>query len=402
MSSVGANPRSRLKHHGKEIVVRERHQRPPVKDLGNKWKIFYWDYSSGKRCPHTKSWAKSKFPTRAEAQREADQFIEAVNERNNQPQQFPFGEGTLAALVAMCRERIWPLLKNSTRLNYDYFLNTHILPELGPMKLSKMRTLGLQDFFNSFSPRLAPKTIRNMHACLRTVLTQGKTWGIIRVNPAQGVRLPRKKARKPPVLLAKQDIRRVIDTLPEPTKSIVTLMVVGSLRVGEVAALRWQRIQPDRIEIVERFYEGEFDDTKTDAGRRSIPLDSHGILKAVLEATWRRSKYRKPDDLVFTNAKGGPVNRRNLLRRHLKPTVKKLGLPATVDFRSFRTMHSSLMSSVGVRPEVTRDNMGHATVDVTQNVYNRTWWGERVEAVSLAAASVWREFTSGQQPARTM
>ncbi|HEV2731076.1 MAG TPA: hypothetical protein VGV15_13675 [Terriglobales bacterium] len=41
-------------------------------------------------------------------------------------------------------------------------------------------------------------------------------------------------------------------------------------------------------------------------------------------------------------------------------------MPATVDFRSFRTMHSSLMSSIGVWPEVTRDNMGHATVDVTQ------------------------------------
>ena len=391
----------RLKHHGKDIVVRERHQRPRVKDLGNKWKIFYWDYSSGKRCAHTKSWAKSKFPTWAEAQREADQFIEGINERNNQPQPFPFGEGTLAALVEMCRERIWPLLKNSTRISYDFFLETHILPKWGSVKLTKMRTIELQDFFNSFSPRLASKTIRNMHACLRTVLSQGKTWGIIRVNPAQGVRLPRKKARKPPVLLAKQDIRRVIDALPEPTKSIVTLMVVGSLRIGEVTALRWERIQPDQIEVVERFYEGEFDDTKTDAGRRSIPFDSLGILRAVLDATWQRSKYRKPDDLVFTNAKGGPVNRRNLLRRHLKPAVKKLGLPATVDFR-IRTMHSSLMSSVGVRPEVTRDNMGHATVDVTQNVYNRTWWEERVEAVSLAAASVWREFTPGQQPARTM
>jgi len=44
----------------------------------------------------------------------------------------------------------------------------------------------------------------------------------------------------------------------------------------------------------------------------------------------------------------------------------------------------------------------HATVDVTQNVYNRTWWEERVQAVSLAAASVWREFTPDQQPARPM
>ena len=175
--------------------------------------------------------------------------------------------------------------------------------------------------------------------------------------------------------------------------------MVGSLRIGEVAALRWERIHPDRIEIVERFYEGEFDDTKTDAGRRSIPLDSHGILRTVLDAAWQRSKYRKPEDLVFTNAKGGPVNRRNLLRRHLKPTVKKLGLPETVDFRCFRTMHSSLMSSIGVRPEVTRDNIGHATVDVTQNVYNRTWWEERVEAVSMAAATVWREFLAQPVPA---
>ena len=49
-------------------------------------------------------------------------------------------------------------------------------------------------------------------------------------------------------------------------------------------------------------------------------------------------------------SKGGPVSRRNLLHRQLKPTVKKLGLPPSVDFRNFRTMHSSLMSSIGVRP----------------------------------------------------
>jgi len=112
-------------------------------------------------------------------------------------------------------------------------------------------------------------------------------------------------------------------------------------------------------------------------------------LQRVLDATWQRSRYRNPGDLVFTNAGGGPVNRRNLLRRQLKPTVKKLGLPAAMDFPSFRTMHSSLMNSIGVRLEVTRDNMGHANVDATQNVQNRTWWEERVEAESMAAATYW-------------
>ena len=135
-----------------------------------------------------------------------------------------------------------------------------------------------------------------MHGCLRAVLHQGKVWELVGTHPAQGVRSPRKKARKPPVVLAKQDIRRVIEALPKPTKS----MVVGSLRIGEVTALRWGRIHSDRIEIVERFYEGEFDDTKTDAGRGASRL----IPPEFCVVHWMqlgRSKYRNPGELVFTS-----------------------------------------------------------------------------------------------------
>ena len=38
-------------------------------------------------------------------------------------------------------------------------------------------------------------------------------------------------------------------------------------------------------------------------------------------------------------------------------------------FRSFRTIHSSHMLREGARPEVVRDILGHANIDVTQNVY---------------------------------
>jgi hypothetical protein len=91
MILLGATHKSRLKHHGRRIVVRERHQRPRVSDLGTKWKIFYWDYSTGSRRGRTKSWAKSLVPTRTEAQRLADQFMETANGRNNEPQLFPPG-----------------------------------------------------------------------------------------------------------------------------------------------------------------------------------------------------------------------------------------------------------------------------------------------------------------------
>ena len=74
--------------------------------------------------------------------------------------------------------------------------------------------------------------------------------------------------------------------------------------------------------------------------------------------------------------------------RHIKVAAVKLGISKTVDFRSFRTMHSSLMLREGARPEVVRDNMGHANIDVTQNVYGKSWWEERVDAVTRAVEAV--------------
>jgi len=39
-------------------------------------------------------------------------------------------------------------------------------------------------------------------------------------------------------------------------------------------------------------------------------------------------------------------------------------------------MHSSHVLREGARPEIVRDNMGHANIDVTQNVYGKSWWEE--------------------------
>jgi hypothetical protein len=72
---------ARLKHHGRRIVVRERYQRPEVKDLGTKWKLSYWDYSVRPRSRRSKVWAKSGVPSEKEAQRRADEFMAKVNAR---------------------------------------------------------------------------------------------------------------------------------------------------------------------------------------------------------------------------------------------------------------------------------------------------------------------------------
>jgi integrase len=399
MIRFDATTRSWLKHHSERIiVVRKKHQRPKVQDLKTKWKIVYWDYSSGKPVKRSKVWAKSLVRSQRAAQSEADSFMEDVNERNNNPVLYSSDENTVAGLHKKCVKLTWPHLKKPTRMNYEYFFLKYLVPAWGHTRLHEMNTMELQAFFNALQPKLSPKTIRNMHAALRAALNQAVAWGMIERNPAIGVKLPRKRAVKPPLVLSFREIRAHLGVLPDPARAIVTLIVFGSMRVGEVLALRWNDILRDRIVIDERLYESELDDPKTEHGKREVPLDRQGTLKDALARTWKKTKHKTPTDFVFCSRNGNTLERRNILKRQIKPKAKALGIPETIDFRSFRTMHSSLMGRAGARPEVIRDNMGHSDIDVSQNIYGRTWWEERVDAVSDAVTLL---MTSGNESAST-
>jgi integrase len=364
--------------------VRERYQHPSILDYGDKW-LAYWDHEFHPRRKRGKVWSKRLVPSQRQAQRLADEFMVAVNERNSRAAVQRGHGDRFADLVKLYRGQIYPHHKNSTRLNYDFFLNSYLLPAFGTRKLVRIKRIEVQEFVNGLA--LAPKSVRNLHGCFRAILNEAIGWEMLKENPAVGVRLPR-VIRKAKELLQPKQIRQLIEALPWPTKGVIVLMVHGSLRFGEVAGLRWQYVSDDRLEIRQRFYDGEFDDTKTQAGRRDVPLDAK--MREVLEQLRETSRFRNPDDLVFTAANGSPINRRNLLRRHLKPTLKNLKLPSC-SFHDFRHLHSSLSMRVGASPEVTRDNMGHSSVELTQNTYTGSWWEQRVAAVQGIAELIWSE-----------
>jgi hypothetical protein len=73
--------------------------------------------------------------------------------------------------------------------------------------------------------------------------------------------------------------------------------------------------------------DGEFDDVKTNTGHREVPFDERGVLLRTLERCRKEAKFGKPDDLVFANRAGNPIDRHNLLNRQIKPTMLDFGLP---------------------------------------------------------------------------
>jgi integrase len=57
-------------------------------------------------------------------------------------------------------------------------------------------------------------------------------------------------------------------------------------------------------------------------------------------------------------------------------------------FRSFRAVYSRYTLREGARAEDVRDILGHANIDVTQNVYGRNCWEEREDAATRAVEAM--------------
>jgi integrase len=133
---------------------------------------------------------------------------------------------------------LWPHLKNSTLKQYVENFEVYLLPKFGERLVRKLSTVDLQPYFNSLSPDLSPKSIRLIHGTLRAALNQGKAWGMLDRNPAVGIKLPRKKTVKPPVVLGLGDIRWIIEAVKEPTKSMLVLIVFASCRQSPQSSVK--------------------------------------------------------------------------------------------------------------------------------------------------------------------
>jgi integrase len=168
--------------------------------------------------------------------------------------------------------------------------------------------------------------------------------GYITENVAQKTKLPRRQHGTERVVLTPIQVRDIAAVLNEPARSVTLLLVLTGLRVGELLALRWGSIdlKARLLRVCETVYDGHFDQPKTKRSARTIPIGTEtaeilvGICPAAVD----------PKALVFATREGLPLDRWNLLRKHLKPAAKKLGLPG-VTWHLLRHSHATMLDSVG-------------------------------------------------------
>ena len=258
-----------------------------------------------------------------------------------------------------------PNLRPNTAQVYRYLLRSHIEPTFGKRTVADIRDAHVRRWRKELlDAGTSPASVAKSYRLLKAVMSTAVEDGIIRRNPCRIRGAAQDRSPERSVLTLRQVVT-LADAIEPRYRALVLLAVLGSLRWGELAALR--RCDLDlaagtvRIERSLTELPGGgvlYGPPKSAAGRRIVV-----IPKAVCpELGTHLSEFADDgaDALVFTSPTGAPLRHSNFRGRHWLPALTSAGLTGT-HFHDLRHTGNHLTAATGATLRELMDRMGHSS-----------------------------------------
>jgi integrase len=171
-------------------------------------------------------------------------------------------------------------------------------------------------------------------------------------------------------------MRMVIAKADEKLRLMLIFAASTGARAGEQWAARWKDVDLDKCELrINRRVDayGEEGAPKSKAGVRTVPLSAQ--LVAALKEWKVRSKFSKPEDLIFPNRRGGHIGHANLVKRFFQPLFE--GAPSMrFTWHGLRHFAVSTWIEAGMKPKAIQTFAGHASLQITMDRYGHLFPSE--------------------------
>ena len=198
-----------------------------------------------------------------------------------------------------------------TRETYSYYLNKHILPVFGSMRINEIQPADVREWVSDLKTAGASATvIRQCHTILSAVFTTAFNDQITRLHPCRGVKTP-PVAKKLRTIITPDQFDQLYTALPSDTARLMAEVLIESgLRWAELIELRPTDLNPRvrmltvsrvALELVARFHPtGDrflIKDYPKDREHRRIKLARHIADQLQAHIT---EHGLGPHDLLFT------------------------------------------------------------------------------------------------------
>ena len=293
----------------------------------------------------------------------------------------------------------------STRNRCNSVLNKWVLPRWQSTKINEVRTIEVEKWLRGLV--LARGTKAKIRKTLGLLFNHGIRWEFTNRNPisgpvrGSGVRQSEKRERIPEVLTA-EEFRRLEAALPLRERLLICLALSLGLRRGELAGLRWQDVDFDRLMItVQRSVVDQvIGYTKTEASQRPLPMD---LRIARLLQQWRLiSKYAEARHYVFaaTSNRAGlkrgqqPVSLAKIMQCHIQPVARAVGIAKNVAWHTLRHTYATALCRNGEEIKVAQELLRHSSCRITLDIYAQPVSLDKRRAQSRVVAEFLPELSS--------
>lgn len=283
--------------------------------------------------------------------------------------------------------------KFSTGHIYATNLRRHVFPVLGSRPLPALSRTDCRTLIAACREKgLSPKSVENICRTLSSILTQAVEDDLLPANPA--LRLGRyyrngDHPKAEPRPLTRDEAALFLDTARQHAPREYPLFLCAlrtGMRLGELLGLQVGDIDFNGrfIEVRRNRVAGRITSPKSGKTRRvdmsqQLTKTLRGHLVAQKAEALRKGWGYIPE-WVFCNEEGGPLDGDNLRHRVFYKILVKAGL-RRVRLHDLRHTFASLLIAQGESLAYVRDQLGHASIQLTVDTYGHLIPGANRQAV---------------------
>ncbi|SDJ20943.1 tyrosine-type recombinase/integrase [Natribacillus halophilus] len=291
-------------------------------------------------------------------------------------------------------------------------IENRILPTYGSMSLSDIKTIHVVNFVDDLKKHgrrldgkeglLSASTIRNCYKAMNSLLAAAKTYGLIKDNPADGVKAPVPKQSKVQLEYSIDNVWKMIEAIKTESfekQVLFWIAFVTSAREAEVAALEDKHILADKnaIRFEQSLLEKRGGGVETKSiknnleGVAAIPEELTGMIQQLLHEKKKHKmmmgdKWQHPDNLfLFANEYGVPIRPDSISQWWIRFIHNNY--LEKIRFHDLRHLSITFLIEKNVPMKSISERARHSKIGTTMDFY-----GHNIVDVDRVAASHFSEF----------